>query len=75
MATGRPGSATYCRADHVIGGRVLTDQGWELSHLADIDLDPTTGQVIGERLADGTSLELADLIGIGRYATVVKHQR
>ena len=24
----------------VIGGRVLTDQGWELANLADIDLDP-----------------------------------
>jgi len=62
------------RADHVVGGRVLTDQGWELAHLADLDVDPGTGQVTSVLLADGTSVGPADLIGIGRYATVVKHQ-
>jgi sporulation protein YlmC with PRC-barrel domain len=62
------------RADHVIGGRVLTDQGWELAHLADIDLDPATGQVTSLLLDDGTTFGLTDLIGIGRYATVVKHK-
>jgi sporulation protein YlmC with PRC-barrel domain len=68
-ALGRP-----LRADHVIGGRVLTEQGWERPHLADVDLDPASGQVTSLLLADGASLGPADLIGIGRYATVVKHQ-
>jgi sporulation protein YlmC with PRC-barrel domain len=61
------------RADKVIGGRVLTNQGWEQANLADVDLDPGTGQVTGLVLADGTTVAPGDLIGIGRYATVVQH--
>jgi sporulation protein YlmC with PRC-barrel domain len=61
------------RADKVVGGRVLTNQGWEQSSLADVDFDPATGQVTGLVLADGTTLAPGDLIGIGRYATVVQH--
>jgi sporulation protein YlmC with PRC-barrel domain len=62
------------RGSKVIGGRVLTNQGWELANLAEIDLDPATGQVTGLLLADGTALPPGDLIGIGRYATIVQHQ-
>jgi uncharacterized protein YrrD len=65
-------SGHLLRADKVIGGRVLTDQGWELANLADVDLDPTTGQVTGLVLADGTTVAAGDLLGIGRYATIVR---
>jgi sporulation protein YlmC with PRC-barrel domain len=67
-------SGPLLRAGKVIGGRVLSDQGWELADLADIDLDVATGQVAGLLLADGTSLGPSELVGIGRYATIVKHQ-
>jgi sporulation protein YlmC with PRC-barrel domain len=67
-------SGPLLRAGKVIGGRVLSDQGWELANLADIDLDPATGQVTGLLLADGTNLGPTDLVGIGGYATIVKHQ-
>jgi uncharacterized protein YrrD len=67
-------SGRLLRGNKVLGGRVLTDQGWELAHLTDIDLDPASGQVTGLLLADGTTLAPGDLIGIGRYATIVKHQ-
>lgn len=61
------------RGDKVIGGRVLTNQGWEQATLADIDFDPATGEVTGLVLADGSTVAPEDLIGIGRYATVVQH--
>ena len=70
----REASGRLLRSDHVIGGRVLSDQGWELANLADIEFDAATGAVTALVLADGTSLEPGDLIGIGRYATIVKHQ-
>ena len=60
------------RADKVIGGRVLTDQGVELAHLADVDLDPATGHVDSLLLADGGVVPAGDLLGIGHYATVVR---
>ena len=62
------------RADKIIGGRVLTNQGWELANLADVELDPATGEVTGLVPADGATLPSGDLVGIGRYATVVNHQ-
>jgi uncharacterized protein YrrD len=62
------------RADGVIGGRVLTDQGMELGALADFELDPATGLVVGLLLADGTMIEASALLGIGRHATVIRHQ-
>jgi sporulation protein YlmC with PRC-barrel domain len=67
-------SGRLLRSDKVIGGRVLSDHGWELPNLADVDLDPATGQVTGLVLADGTTIAPSDLIGIGRYATIVKHR-
>jgi sporulation protein YlmC with PRC-barrel domain len=58
----------------VIGGRVLTDQGLELAAIADVELDPATGHLVDLLLADGTTIEAAALLGIGRYATVIRHQ-
>jgi sporulation protein YlmC with PRC-barrel domain len=62
------------RSDHVVGGRVLSNQGWELASLADIELDPATGSTSSLMLADGRTVAAGDLIGIGRYATVVSPQ-
>jgi sporulation protein YlmC with PRC-barrel domain len=60
------------RGDKVIGGRVLTDQGVALAHLADVDIDPATGQVDTLLLLDGAPVPAGDLLGIGTYATVVR---
>jgi sporulation protein YlmC with PRC-barrel domain len=57
------------RSDHVVG-----NQGWELASLADLELDPATGITSSLVLADGKTVAAGDLIGIGRYATVVSHQ-
>lgn len=71
--TERPaGGGRLLRADKVIGGRVLTEQGVALAHLADVDVDPSSGQVDTLLLQDGTTVPAADLLGIGTYATVVR---
>jgi sporulation protein YlmC with PRC-barrel domain len=55
----------------VLGARVLSDHGNELGTLNDLDFDPETGRI--ETLAIG-SMQLPgdDLVGIGRYAVMVR---
>ena len=59
------------RADNVLGGRVLTDEGYELAGLADVEIDVEAASVEALLLADGTEIAADRLRGIGRYATVV----
>jgi sporulation protein YlmC with PRC-barrel domain len=70
VLTEPPEHSRGLRADKVIGGRVLTDSGRELRNLADLEIDPDTGQIIGLKIGDH-SMPADALIGVGRYATVV----
>jgi sporulation protein YlmC with PRC-barrel domain len=70
VLTEPPEHSRGLRADKVIGGRVLTDSGRELRNLADLEIDPATGQITGLKIGDH-SMPADALIGVGRYATVV----
>lgn len=59
------------RADKVIGGRLLTDEGRELGALADIEIDADSGAVTSLILSTGR-LEPDALLAIGSFATVVQ---
>jgi len=64
-------SGRRLRADKVLGGRVLTDEGYELANLTDIDFDPEAGSIATLLLADRTEVPADRLSGIGSYATVL----
>ncbi len=58
------------RADKVIGGRLLTDEGREMGALADIEIDAESGAVHSLIISTGR-LESDALLAIGSYATIV----
>ncbi len=64
------GSGSGVKADRVLGGRTLSDEGRDLGSLADIEVDPESGAVQSLITSTGR-LEPDTLIGIGSYATVV----
>lgn len=64
------GSGRGIRADKVLGGRLLTDEGRELSALADIEIDAESGTVQSLIVSTGT-LDPDALLAIGSYATIV----
>ncbi len=51
--------------------RVLTQAGFELGALQDIDFDPDTGELVALILADG-DVEGARLVAVGSYAVIVR---
>jgi uncharacterized protein YrrD len=67
-----PGDDPLDRAGDVIGVRILTDQGFELGALEDVDFDPATGQLQQLHVAD-RAIDAATLLGAGHYAVVVRH--
>ncbi|MEO8888312.1 MAG: PRC-barrel domain-containing protein [Jatrophihabitantaceae bacterium] len=61
--------------DHrVLGSRVLSTLGDELGTVADVDFDPTTGEILALHLADD-QVEGVRLVGVGSYAVVVQAGR
>jgi sporulation protein YlmC with PRC-barrel domain len=54
------------------GSRVLSDRGFDLGTVADVEFDPATGQVLEVVLGD-RSIPGGDLRGYGSYAVVVRH--
>lgn len=73
VLTEPPAEATAgrLRAGKVLGGRVLTDEGYELADLADVEIDVEAALVRALLLADGTEVSADRLRGIGSYATIV----
>jgi sporulation protein YlmC with PRC-barrel domain len=64
-------TAGRLRAGKALGGRVLTDEGYELADLADVEIDVEAALVTTLVLADGTEVSADRLRGLGRHATVV----
>ena len=70
--TARPDDAHRgLRAGKILSGRVLTDQGRELGTLADVDFDPTTGEVLTLHVSSGQTLPSTAMLGMGTYATMI----
>jgi len=59
--------------DRVIGELVLSDQGYALGELLDVEFDPDSGAVTELVLGGGRALPADALRGIGHYAVVVGH--
>jgi sporulation protein YlmC with PRC-barrel domain len=55
----------------VMGGIVLTDQGYSLGNLSDVEFDAATGSVTGMVIDGDRVLPGESLLGIGHYAMVV----
>lgn len=55
---------------HFLGKRVLATVGDEIGEVADVDFDPTSGQVLSLVLAT-SDIDAERLVGIGSYAVVV----
>jgi uncharacterized protein YrrD len=53
------------------GRRVLTDGGFEVGALADVEFDETTGEVLTLE-TDRTTIDGAGLMTVGQYAIVVR---
>jgi sporulation protein YlmC with PRC-barrel domain len=66
------GKGRLLLGDDVISGRVLTDTGVAMSPLADLEFDPTNGQVSQIILADSTAIAGTALLGAGTFATVIR---
>lgn len=59
-------------AADVVGQLVLSDEGFELGVIEDVEFDPASGALQHLDLGART-IDAADLIGAGRYAVVVRH--
>ena len=59
------------RTTKAVGGLVLDDHGFALGRLSDLELDETSGAVTGVVVDSGAHFEGHELLGVGRYATVV----
>jgi sporulation protein YlmC with PRC-barrel domain len=59
-------------ADDLIGRRVVSDQGFELGAVDDIEFDPDTGE-LQQIDVGGRAVTAGMLIGAGRYAVVLRH--
>jgi sporulation protein YlmC with PRC-barrel domain len=68
----REASEPLDAAGDLVGGLVLTDKGFELGRVDDVEFDPETGGLEQLHLG-GRSLEAGGLLGAGRYAVVVRH--
>jgi uncharacterized protein YrrD len=59
-------------AHDVLGQRVLSEEGFELGVVDDVEFDPESGELQQIDLVD-RSVDARTLIGSGRYALVVRH--
>jgi uncharacterized protein YrrD len=71
-ATPNETAAPPLKRGKVMGGIVLTDQGFSLGNLADVEFDADSGAVTGLVIDDARVLPGDSLLGIGHYAMVVK---
>jgi uncharacterized protein YrrD len=59
-------------AGDLTGARVLSERGFELGAVRDVEFDPATGSLL-ELVLDQRSIPGDDLLGYGSYAVVVRH--
>jgi uncharacterized protein YrrD len=59
-------------AGDLTGTRVLSERGFELGTVRDVEFDPSTGSLL-ELVLDQRSIPGDDLLGYGSYAVVVRH--
>lgn len=56
---------------HFIGKRVLATVGDEIGQVADVEFDPTSGEIQALVLSNG-DIDAGRLVGVGSYAVVVQ---
>jgi sporulation protein YlmC with PRC-barrel domain len=68
----REPSAPLDEGGDLVSRRMLTDRGFEIGTVEDVEFDPNTGQLQLIHLRD-RAIDASALLGSGRYAVVVRH--